>query len=60
MGKIEWCVHKKDGIELVEPNENLRNAYLLKAEEALEASRAAISKDWQLTAAYYTIYSSLG
>jgi uncharacterized protein (UPF0332 family) len=59
MDQIKWCMLQKNGIELVEPSENLRNAYLLKAEEALDTLRTSKSRDWQLTAAYYAIYHSI-
>lgn len=59
MDKIKWCLNQKKGIELVEPNDNLREAYLIKADEALETLRTSKIKDWQLTTAYYAIYHSL-
>ncbi len=59
MDQIKWCLNKKKGIELVEPNDNLREAYLIKADEALETLRTSKIKDWQLTTAYYAIYHSL-
>lgn len=59
MNKIKWCAGKKDGLSLVEPNSNLANAYLKKAEEALESMRVNIIKDWKISTAYYTIYFSL-
>lgn len=59
MDKIKWCVQQKKGIELVEPSDNLRDAYLIKAEDALDTLKTSKSKDWQLTTAYYTIYNGL-
>ncbi|MFH1211840.1 MAG: HEPN domain-containing protein [Candidatus Woesearchaeota archaeon] len=59
MDQIKWCLHQKKGIELVEPSENLRNAYLAKAEEALETLRTTKNRSWQLTTAYYTIYHGI-
>ena len=59
MDKIRWCLKQNKGIGLVEPNENLRRAYLKKAEEALETMSTTQSKDWQLTTAYYTIYHGI-
>lgn len=59
MKKIKWCLKNRNGIELIESNENLAEGYILKAEEALEESRIAKSKDWQISAAYYAIYFSL-
>ena len=54
-----WCAKKKDGLRLIEPNSNLSEAYLKKAEEALESMGVNIIKDWRISTAYYTIYFSL-
>ncbi|MFH1433071.1 MAG: hypothetical protein ABIG84_07700 [archaeon] len=59
MDQMKWCMQQKRGIELVEPSDNLRDAYLIKAEEALDTLRTSKSRDWQLTTAYYTIYHSI-
>ncbi|MBS3112765.1 HEPN domain-containing protein [Candidatus Woesearchaeota archaeon] len=59
MDKIKWCAVKKEGLSLVEPNSNLANAYIKKAEEALESMRVNIIKDWKISTAYYTVYFSL-
>ena len=59
MVKIKWCAGKKEGLSLVEPNSDLANAYIKKAEEALESMRVNIIKDWEISTAYYTIYFSL-
>lgn len=59
MDKIKWCAEKKEGLRLVEPNANVANAYIKKAEEALESMRVNIIKDWKISTAYYTIYFSL-
>jgi len=59
MDQIKWCLNQKKGIELVEPSDNLRGAYLIKAEEALETVKTSKSRDWQLTTAYYTIYHGI-
>lgn len=59
MDKIEWCLEQKKGIELIEPNKNLKEAYLKKAEEALETITTSKSRDWKLIASYYTIYQGL-
>jgi len=57
--KIKWCVGKKEGLSLIEPNANLAAAYLKKAEEALESMRVNVIKDWKISTAYYSIYFSL-
>jgi len=59
MDKIKWCVGKKEGLNLIEPNSDLASAYIKKAEEALESIRVNIIKDWKISTAYYTIYFSL-
>ena len=59
MDQMKWCLTQKKGIELVEPSDNLRDAYIIKAEEALETLRTSKSRDWQLTTAYYTIYHGI-
>lgn len=59
MDQIKWCMQQKKGIVLVEPSDNLRDAYLIKAEEALDTLRTSKSRDWQVTTAYYTIYHGL-
>jgi len=59
MDKLRWCAGKKDGLRLVEPSANLADAYVRKAEGALESMRANVSNDWKIAMAYYTIYFSL-
>ena len=59
MDRIKWCAGKKEGLSLVDPNSDLANAYIKKAEEALESVRVNIIKDWKISTAYYTIYFSL-
>jgi len=50
---------KKEGLSLIEPNSNLAEAYIKKAEEALESMQVNIIKDWKISTAYYTLYFSL-
>lgn len=59
MDKIKWCAGKKEGLSLIEPNSNLAEAYVKKAEEALESMRINHIKDWKISTAYYTLYFSL-
>ena len=59
MDKIKWCAGKKEGLSLIEPNSNLAEAYIKKAEEALESMRVNVIKDWKISTAYYTLYFSL-
>ena len=59
MDRIRWCLRNKNGIELIETNENLREAYLKKAEEALESMSEVKNIDWKISTAYYSMYFSL-
>jgi len=59
MDKINWCLKQKDGISFIEPNQNLADAYIRKAEESLETMRINKIKDWKITTSYYSIYFSL-
>lgn len=59
MDKIGWCLKKERGISIVEPNQNLATAYLIKAEEALISMRINTVKDWKISTAYYAMYFSL-
>ena len=56
---VSWCNKQKRGIKLEPKNENLCNAYLHKANSALNILTAAIEKeevDWIATTAYYARY----
>ena len=60
MDKIKWCLNTKNGLEIIEPNEDLANAYLKKAEDSLRATIALKdNKDWEISSSYYTMYFSL-
>lgn len=59
MDQIRWCLNQKKGIEIVEPSDNLREAYLIKAENALDTLKTSKSRDWQLITAYYAMYNSI-
>ena len=59
MDKILWCLGQKAGIEIVEQNSNLAEAYTRKAEESLISMRINTVKDWKISTAYYTMYFSL-
>lgn len=59
---IEWCFRQKRGIRLVEPNDNLADAYMKKAISALNTMNAALKikeTDWIATTAYYAGYFAL-
>ena len=59
MDKIDWCAKKKEGLRLIEPNSDLAQAYIKKAEEALESITVNIVRDWKISTAYYSLYFSL-
>lgn len=59
MDRIKWSTGKKDGLSPIEPNPELSEAYLRKAEEALESIGVNIMKDWKISTAYYSLYFSL-
>jgi len=57
--RLSWCAGIKNGIMLVEPNDNLAAAYLKKAEDAMDAMHSVASSDWKISAGYYSLYFSL-
>jgi len=57
--RLSWCAGIKNGIMLIEPNDNLSSAYLKKAEEAMEAMHSVSSFDWKISTGYYSLYFSL-
>ena len=60
MKTIDWCKKQKNGIELIEPNNDLANAYIKKAEGSLSASLVlSNNKDWKISSLYYTMYFSV-
>lgn len=58
MNKIDWCLKQKKGIELVEPNDNLCDAYFHDADNSL-LTMDKIDGTWQIVTAYYACYNSL-
>ncbi len=60
MDKIKWCLNVKNGIEIVEPDDDLAVAYIKKGESALNASAVLKNnKEWEIASTYYAIYFSL-
>jgi uncharacterized protein (UPF0332 family) len=57
--RLSWCAGAKNGITLIAPNDDLAAAYLRKSEEAMEAMHSVASRDWKLSAGYYSLYFSL-
>ncbi len=60
MEKIKWCMKLKNGIGIIEPNDNLCSAYIKKSETALQAASALNDNmEWQISSCYYAMYFSL-
>lgn len=59
MDKVLWCIRQREGIKLVEPNQNLAQAYMKKAEDSLFSIRLNTVRDWKISTAYYAMYFSL-
>ena len=57
--RLSWCAGAKNGIMLTAPNADLASAYLRKAEDAMEAMHSVESRDWKISAGYYSLYFSL-
>tara|TARA_Y100000310_G_C20629468_1_gene787819 strand:+ start:1047 stop:1487 length:441 start_codon:yes stop_codon:yes gene_type:complete len=57
MKKIIWCLKQKKGIEFVEPNDNLSEAYFNEAENTLKLILGKKNK-WELIMAYYACYNA--
>ncbi len=57
--KISWCLKKYNGIQIIEENENLKEAYLIKAKQSFESMQNEISNEWKISKAYYTLYYSV-
>jgi uncharacterized protein (UPF0332 family) len=59
MVEIKWCVKKKEGISIIEPNSNVSKVYIKKAEDALKSMRINTIKEWKIATSYYSLYFSL-
>jgi uncharacterized protein (UPF0332 family) len=60
MSKINWCLKKQNGLELIEPSENIAIAYLKKSEDALRAAnKLEDNLDWEISSLYYTQYFAI-
>ncbi len=57
--KLQWCLKQKNCVELIEPNKNLAEGYIRKAEDALEEMRNAKKKEWKIETGYYAMYHSV-
>lgn len=59
---LEWCKKQIRGLKVVKPNENIAQAYIKKAESALNMLNSAFDKnevDWIVTTSYYAKYFAL-
>ncbi len=61
MVNINWCCNQKDGIRIIEVNDNLAEGYLKMAEDALGTMNREknYSLRFSVSACYYSMYYSL-
>ena len=61
MVSIKWCCGQKDGIKIIEPNENLSAGYIEMAEKAVGTMNREKNFNMQfaISACYYSMYYSL-
>ena len=62
MSQISWCKNQKNGIKLIEPNDNLSEEYLRNAEESMKVLKIihqVQSNMWLATTKYYVEYFSV-
>lgn len=61
MVNINWCCRQKDGIKLIEPNNNLADGYIKMSEDALGTMNREknFSLRFSVSACYYSMYYSL-
>ena len=61
MVNLNWCCKQKNGIKLVEPNENLSRGYIEMAEKAIGTMNREKNMNMQfaVSACYYSMYYSL-
>jgi uncharacterized protein (UPF0332 family) len=60
--KLKWCLSLKDGLRILEPNENLAKSYLEEAKSSLErAEKNFKDRDllWATVVIYYAEYYAL-
>jgi uncharacterized protein (UPF0332 family) len=56
---MKWCFKLKNPVELVEPSDNLSQAYIKKSNDSLDMAQLSIKnnkKDWAVTTLYYCQY----
>lgn len=57
--EVKWCLHHNRGLKIIEPNKNMSNSYMDKAEESRKAMDVHLKEglpNWVTIAAYYTEY----
>lgn len=61
MVTLRWCCGKKEGIKLIEPNENLSKGYIEMAEGAIGTMNRerTLNMQFAISACYYSMYYSL-
>jgi len=61
MVTLKWCCGKKEGIQLIEPNENLSKGYIEMAEAAIGTMNRekGLNMQFAISACYYSMYYSL-
>ena len=60
MVSIEWCMKQKNGLELIEPNENMSKSYISMAEESIHILKGVEkSRIWTAATTYYIFYYAL-
>ncbi len=58
MDKIIWCLKQKKGIKLVQPNKNISNSYIFRAESDLQNIKNQ-NNIWKVIVSYYACYNAL-
>jgi len=58
---LKWCCSRKEGINLIEPNENLSAGYIQMAENAIGTMNREknLNLQFAISACYYSMYYSL-
>ncbi len=61
MVRLKWCCQQKNGIELIEPNENLTKGYLEMANNSIGTMNRERKYNlmFSISACYYSMYYSL-
>lgn len=61
MVSLKWCCGRKEGIKLIEPNDNLSEGYIQMAENAIGTMNRekTLNSQFAISACYYSMYYSL-